>query len=229
MKITYHGHSCFEIETGKHRILIDPFISGNPGAKVKPEELKPDFILLTHGHGDHVGDTVAIAKQNDALVIAAHELSVWLSWQGVKTHGMSVGGGFDFPFGRVKMTNALHGSGLEFNDQKQIVYMGPAAGYLLTIEGKTIYHAGDTALFSDMKIIHHGKPIDLAMLPIGDNFTMGPEDALIAAEWLHAKQVVPMHYNTFPVIEQDSHAFAKRLEEKGIKGSALAVGESLEL
>lgn len=228
MKLHYHGHSCFEIEIGGYRILIDPFISGNGLAKVKPEELKPDFILLTHGHGDHVGDTISIAKQNDALVIAPHELAVWLSWQGVRTHGMSTGGGFNFPFGRVKMTQALHGSGFELVEKKEIVYMGPPSGYLLTLEGKTVYHAGDTALFSDMKIINLGKPIDLALLPIGDNFTMGPEDALLAAEWLQAKQVVPMHYNTFPVIEQDPHAFAKQLKEKGIKGTVLAAGESLE-
>lgn len=229
MKLHYHGHSCFEIETNNYRILIDPFISGNDKAKVKPEDLKPDFILLTHGHGDHVGDTVSIAKQNDALVVAPHELSVWLSWQGVRTHGMSTGGSFEFPFGRLKMTHALHGSGFELGEKKEIVYMGPASGYLLTLEGKTIYHAGDTALFSDMKIINHGKAIDLALLPIGDNFTMGPDDAVIAAEWLNAKQVVPMHYNTFPVIEQDPHAFVKKLEEKGIKGIALAIGESLEI
>jgi L-ascorbate metabolism protein UlaG (beta-lactamase superfamily) len=229
MKITYHGHSCFEIEHGKHRILIDPFLTGNPVAKAKPEELNVDFILVTHGHGDHVGDTVAIAKRTGATVIAPHELSVWLSWQGVKTHGMAVGGGYRFEFGHVKMTHALHGSGFELPEQQRIVYLGSPSGYLLTLGDKRIYHAGDTGLFSDMKLISRGQPIDLAMLPIGDNYTMGPEDALLAAEWLHAKHVVPMHYNTFPVIEQDARAFVQELEKKGIRGTAMNPGDVLEL
>jgi L-ascorbate metabolism protein UlaG (beta-lactamase superfamily) len=226
MKVTFHGHSCFEIEHRGTRLLIDPFITGNPQAKVKAEELNPDYILVTHGHGDHVGDTVAIAKRTGATVIAAHELSVWLGKQGVKAHGMALGGGHAFPFGHVKMVLALHGSGYEADDQ--IVYMGPAAGFVLTLDGTTIYHAGDTALFSDMKLIGR-KPIDLAMLPIGDNFTMGPDDALLAAEWLGAKRVIPMHYNTFPLIEQDGEHFIKQLAEKGIEGHALAPGQSLEL
>jgi L-ascorbate metabolism protein UlaG (beta-lactamase superfamily) len=229
MNITYHGHSCFEIETPKHRIVIDPFLSGNPLAKAKPEEIKADWILLTHGHDDHVGDTVDIAKRNQATVIAPHELAVWLGFQGVNAHGMSIGGGYAFDFGHVKMVNALHGSGFVKNEEQQIIYLGPPSGFVLTLEGKTIYHAGDTALYSDMKLIGSGKEIDLALLPIGDNFTMGPEDALTAAEWIGAKRVIPMHYNTFPPIRQDAGAFVEKLHAKGIGGSVLGVGETFTL
>ncbi|KFZ39431.1 MULTISPECIES: metal-dependent hydrolase [Thermoactinomyces] len=229
MNITYHGHSCFEIETPKHRIVIDPFLSGNPLAKAKPEEIKADWILLTHGHDDHVGDTVDIAKRNQATVIAPHELAVWLGFQGVNAHGMSIGGGYSFDFGHVKMVNALHGSGFVKNEEQQIIYLGPPSGFVLTLEGKTIYHAGDTALYSDMKLIGRGKEIDLALLPIGDNFTMGPEDALTAAEWIGAKHVIPMHYNTFPPIRQDAGAFVEKLNAKGMSGSVLGVGETFTL
>jgi L-ascorbate metabolism protein UlaG (beta-lactamase superfamily) len=142
---------------------------------------------------------------------------------------MAVGGGYRFPFGHVKMVNALHGSSLHFDDEQRIVYLGPATGYVLTLGDKVIYHAGDTALFSDMKLIALSRPVDLALLPIGDNYTMGPEDALLAAEWVQAKQVIPMHYNTFPLIEQNAHAFAAALENKGIRGTVLAVGESITL
>ncbi|TCS96774.1 metal-dependent hydrolase [Hazenella coriacea] len=227
MKITYHGHSCFELKHKGTRLIIDPFLSGNPVAISKPEDIKVDYILVTHGHGDHVGDTEEIAKQNDATVIAPHELSVWLGGRGVsKVHGMGVGGGYSFDFGHVKMTLAYHGSGYEA-EGNQIVYMGHPAGYLLTIDGKTIYHAGDTALFSDMKWINLNKPIDLALLPIGDNYTMGPEEALLAAEWLQAKHVIPMHFNTFPLIRQDGKAFVQAVQEKGIKGTYMKVGEKL--
>ncbi len=228
MKITFHGHSCFEIEHEKHRLIIDPFLTDNPVAKAKPEDIKADYILLTHGHGDHVGDAAAIAKNNNATVIAPFELATWLGWQGINTHGMQHGGGFNFDFGRVKMTLAFHGSAY-VTDNKEIIYTGNPAGFLLTLGGKTIYHAGDTSLFSDMKLIGMNKEIDLAMLPIGDNFTMGPEDALIAAEWVNAKHVIPMHFNTWPLIEQDGNAFVKELEKKGIKGTVLAAGESISI
>ncbi|MCU9595279.1 metal-dependent hydrolase [Caldibacillus thermolactis] len=226
MKITYHGHSIVKIETNGKTILIDPFITGNPLTDLSVETESPDYILLTHGHNDHVGDTVELAKKKDALVVAMVELADYLSWQGVKTHGMNIGGSFEFPFGKVKFTQAFHSTGLVTGEQN-IIYLGMPAGLLLEIEGKTIYHAGDTALFSDMKLLGERHSIDIAFLPIGDNFTMGPEDAAYAAKLLNAKTVVPIHYNTFPVIKQDPHKFVTLLEQGN--GKVLEVGEAIEL
>ncbi|WP_421380461.1 metal-dependent hydrolase [Bacillus salacetis] len=226
MKVSYHGHSVVKVVTEKHTILIDPFINGNELTDLKAEEEKPDVILLTHGHNDHVGDTVELAKRNDALVVAPFELATYLSWQGVNTHPLHIGGGYDFDFGRVKLTQAFHGSSYETED-KQIIYTGMPAGILLTVEGKTIYHAGDTALFSDMKLIGMRNSIDLAFLPIGDNFTMGPDDAALAAEYVNAKTVVPIHYNTFPPIKQDPEKFVSML--KGQEGKVMNAGDVIEL
>ena len=229
MKVTFHGQRCVQVETESTSIIFDPFLKGNPVAKLDPKDVKVDVILLTHGHGDHVGDAEQIAKDNDALIIAPNELAVYMGWQGCKVHPMHIGGSYQFPFGRVKLTPAFHGSGYVVEDKKEIIYMGMPAGILLTVEGKTIYHAGDTALFGDMKLIGERENIDLALLPIGDNFTMGPEDALLAAEWLKAKKVVPIHYNTFPLIKQDGHAFVNALRDKGIDGTVLEVGDHLIL
>jgi L-ascorbate metabolism protein UlaG (beta-lactamase superfamily) len=225
MKLTYHGHSVVKIETNGKIILIDPFITGNPKTDLKAEDVKVDVILLTHGHNDHVGDTVDLALRNHALVVAPYELATYLSWQGVNVHPMHIGGSFAFEFGKVKLTQAFHGSSY-VEENKQIVYTGMPSGIMFTAEGKTVYHAGDTALFSDMKLLGELHDIDVAFLPIGDNFTMGPEEAAIAAKWLKAKMVVPIHYNTFPVIEQDPYRFVAMLE--GI-GKVLNVGESIEL
>lgn len=230
MKITWHGQSCFEIEHGGKRLIIDPFLSSNPLAKKSPEDVEVDYILLTHGHNDHVGDALPIANRTGATIIGPNELAVYLGWQGAKnTHPMNIGGSYQFDFGRVKLTKAFHGSSYQPEGQEEFLYMGMPAGLLLTLGERTLYHAGDTSLFGDMKLIGELEDVELAMLPIGDNFTMGPDDALLAAEWVGAKHVIPMHYNTFPVIEQDPHAFVKRLAEKGIKGHALEVGESLTL
>jgi L-ascorbate metabolism protein UlaG (beta-lactamase superfamily) len=227
MKISYHGHSVVMIETNGKRILIDPFINGNRLTDLTVEEVNADVIILTHGHNDHVGDTVQLAKKNQSLVIAIHELATLMSWQGVENvHGMSIGGAYEFDFGKVKLTPAFHGSAY-VTDNKEIVYCGMPAGILLTVEGKTIYHAGDTALFSDMKLIGERHPIDVAFLPIGDNYTMGPEDAAYAAKLIHAKKVIPIHYNTFPPIKQNPQLFIDLLE--GENGLILKVGEFIEM
>lgn len=229
MKVVFQGHSCFTIEHQSTRLIIDPFLSGNPAAKLTPDQVEVDFILLTHGHNDHLGDTVSIAQKNQAQVICSHEAATWLGWQGVNAHGMSIGGSHTFDFGQVQMTPALHGNGYVDEENQQIIYMGMPAGLVIRIGEKTIYHAGDTALFSDMQLIGRKHSIDLALLPIGDNFTMGPEDALQAAEWLQAKKVVPIHFNTFPLIQQNGQQFVDQLKQKGIDGTVLNVGEYVEL
>ncbi|MHC8666992.1 metal-dependent hydrolase [Bacillus cereus] len=227
MKVSYHGHSVVKIEANEKVILIDPFLTGNPKTDLKAEDVKVDAILLSHGHGDHVGDTVELAKKNNAVVVAPFELATFLSWQGVNTHPMHIGGSHEFDFGKVKFTQAFHGSSHIDEANKTITYTGMPAGILFTAEEKTVYHAGDTALFSDMKLIGELNKVDLAFLPIGDNFTMGPEDAVLAAKWINAKTVVPMHYNTFPVIEQDPYQFVEKLQN--CTGKVLEAGESITL
>ncbi len=226
MKISYHGHSVVQIQTNGKTILIDPFITGNDLTDLNADEVQTDAIILSHGHNDHVGDTVAIAKRNDALVVANADLTTFLSWQGVKTHGMNIGGAYQFDFGKVKLTKAFHGSGYT-TENNEIIYCGMPTGILFSSEGKTIYHAGDTGLFSDMKLIGDRHSIDVAFLPIGDNFTMGPEDAAYAAKLLQAKTVVPIHYNTFPPIKQDPHRFIEMLEDKN--GKLMNPGDVIEL
>lgn len=226
MKITYHGHSAVSIETETHKILIDPFITGNELSDLDPNTVEADVILLTHGHGDHVGDTFAIAERTGAQIVAINELAVYLNQKGLNAHGMNIGGAYDFDFGRVKFTQAFHSSSYEEEDGT-FIYTGMPAGIILTVGDKVLYHVGDTGLFSDLKLIGDRHDIDVALVPIGDNFTMGPEDALVAADWIQAKTVIPVHYNTFPVIEQDGDSFAEKV--KTGKGLALKVGETFEV
>ncbi|MGG4456323.1 metal-dependent hydrolase [Brevibacillus porteri] len=229
LEIRFHGHSSVQVTSEGHSIMIDPFISGSPVAATKLEDISVQYILLTHGHQDHILDAVELAKKNDATIVATHELATYLSWQGVKTISMNLGGSVKLPFGKVKMTQAFHSSGVVLDDEKQIVYMGMPGGFVIELGGKTLYHAGDTGLFGDMKLIGERHDIDLAFLPIGDVFTMGPEDALVAAEWVQADFVVPIHYDTFPPIKQDGEAFVAELAEKDIRGKALKPGETLRL
>jgi L-ascorbate metabolism protein UlaG (beta-lactamase superfamily) len=202
VRLTYHGHSCFNIRTDEADLLIDPFITGNSRADVRAEDLQPAYILVSHAHSDHLGDTVPIARRTGATVISNYEIAGYMSEQGIQAHPMHLGGAHQFPFGKVKLTIAHHGS--SFSDGR---YGGNPCGFLLWLEGKVLYHAGDTALFSDMTLIGQAG-IDAAMLPIGDNFTMGPEDAIQAAKFLHPKVAVLMHYDTFDVIAQDAQAVA---------------------
>ena len=225
MQISFHGHSVVKIVTNGTTILIDPFINGNGQTDLNVENENPDVILLTHGHNDHVGDTVELAKKNNALVVAPNELADYLGWQGCNVHNMHIGGAHEFEFGKVKFTQAFHGSSY-VTENKEIIYTGMPSGILFTAEGKTIYHAGDTALFGDMELIGKRHPIDVAFLPIGDNFTMGPEDAAYAVTLLKPKIVVPIHYNTFPPITQNPGEFAKLVE--GAEVQILKSGEFVE-
>jgi L-ascorbate metabolism protein UlaG (beta-lactamase superfamily) len=226
MRVSYHGHSVVKVATKSHTILIDPFISGNEACDLDADTVDPDVILLTHGHNDHVGDTIPIAKRTNALIVASPELADFFGAKGLNAHPMNIGGKHEFDFGTVKFTKAFHSS--SFTDEDgTVVYGGMPYGILLTIDGKTIYHVGDTGLFSDLKLIGDMHDIDLAFVPIGDNFTMGPEDALVAADWIQAKTVVPIHYNTFPVIEQDPEAFVNKV--KTGEGKVMKIGDEMEL
>ncbi len=224
-KVTYHGHSCFEIGSGEYNLIIDPFLNGNPMAKVKPENVKVNYVLVSHGHGDHWGDTALVAGRNKATVITNYELSQYATRQGLTSHPLHIGGSFKFPFGWVKLTIAHHGSTLENPND----YGGNPAGLIVNIGGKTIYHAGDTGLFLDMQLIGEMHPLDLALLPIGDNFTMGPVDAAKAVDFLKPKKVVPMHYNTFDIIKQDPEKFADMLKGKPTECIIMKSGDSIEI
>jgi L-ascorbate metabolism protein UlaG (beta-lactamase superfamily) len=224
IKLIYHGHSAFEVRSGSHTIHIDPFFTGNPNSNVKPEDVKADYIILTHAHGDHLGDAFEIAKKNDATIIAVNELANYAAEKKLKAHNMHIGGGFNFPFGRVKFTIAHHGS-----SSPDGRYMGEPAGVVLTIGGKNIYHAGDTGLFLDMKLIGEINPLDVAIVPIGDNFTMGIDDAVKAVEFLNPKLAIPIHYNTWGVIEVDPQEFKRKVESIGKKCTIIPIGGSIEI
>ena len=223
--IRWLGHSAFQIQTPESSLLIDPFFTGNPKAPDNAKDIRADFILVSHGHGDHVGDALEIAKRDNATIITNYEIAGWFESKGVKAHGMQHGGGFQFPFGRCKLTLAFHGSALPDGSNG-----GNPAGFLITFNnGKTFYDAADTGLFGDMRLIGDHK-IDLAAIPIGDNYTMGPEDALKAVEFLRPGRVIPIHYNTFPIIEQDAHKWARDVRSlTTCQALVLEIGGSVEL
>jgi L-ascorbate metabolism protein UlaG (beta-lactamase superfamily) len=205
--VTWFGHASFGLEVGDSKLLIDPFLKDNPVSTIKPEDVEADFILVSHGHGDHVGDAVEIAKRTGATVITNAEIASWFQDKGIPAHAQHIGGGFHHPFGYLKLTLALHGSRLPDGSDG-----GNPAGFLLaTEEGEKIYFACDTGLFGDMRLIGE-EGVDLAVLPIGDNYTMGPEDALRAVKLLQPKHVIPVHYNTWDVIAQDPLTWTERVK-----------------
>ena len=222
IRVTWHGHATASIEADGHHILIDPFFTDNPAAVTDGAQLTPDVIIVTHGHDDHVADVEPIATRSGAMLISSPEICGWFGQKGVSNnHAMNIGGWTDFEFGRVKFTPAWHSSSLPDGS-----YAGMPMGVLLEIGGRRIYHAGDTALFSDMSLIGEGG-LDVALLPIGSNFTMGPDEAIAASRLLAPKVVIPIHYDTFPPIRQDARSFGQRLEaEAGITCRVLAAGEA---
>jgi L-ascorbate metabolism protein UlaG (beta-lactamase superfamily) len=222
---TWYGHATMGLESGGCKILIDPYFDGNPAASISAKQAQADYILVSHGHSDHIGDTVAIAHRTHAMVITNHEIAGWLSNKGVHAHGQHIGGGYHHPFGYLKLTQALHGSILPDGS-----YGGNPAGFLLaTSDGIKIYLACDTGLFGDMRLIGE-EGIDLAVLPIGDNYTMGPEDALHAVKLIQPRHVIPVHYNTWDLIAQDPHNWAARVQaETSTQAHVLKPGQSFEL
>ena len=225
VKLTWYGHAALGLEVEGQQILVDPFLSDNPAAAVAPDKVKADYILVSHGHGDHVGDTVAIARRTGAQVVSNFEIANWMEQKGLPVHAQHLGGGFTYPFGYLKLTLALHGSALPDGS-----YGGNPAGFLLTTPaGQKIYMACDTGLFGDMRLIGE-EGIDLAVIPIGDNFTMGPDDALRAVKLIQPKHVIPIHFDTWELISQDADAWAKRVEaETGAQAHVLKPGESYTL
>ena len=224
MEITFYGHACFHIQLENHALLFDPFISPNELAShIDVNGIEADFILLSHGHGDHVADAESIAKRCGATLVANYEVATWFQNKGIeKVHPMNHGGSWEFPFGRVKAVNAVHSSMLPDGS-----YGGNPMGFVIEAGGKTFYYAGDTALTLDMKLIAEQFDIDFAILPIGSNFTMDHQDAMRAAELVNTRHVIAMHFDTFPYIKVDHEAVAKEAELRGIDLFIPKIGETI--
>jgi L-ascorbate metabolism protein UlaG (beta-lactamase superfamily) len=210
VRLTWLGHATWLVESEQHRLIVDPFLTENPAASYPAGDVDVQFVLLTHAHFDHIADAAAIANRCQATLIASYEVATWFAEKQsvANTLGMNIGGSVNMPFGKLKMIQAIHSSQLPDGS-----YGGPAAGFLIQIEGKQIYFAGDTALYSDMQLTGQ-VGLDAAIVPIGDLFTMGPEDSIQAAKWLKAKLVLPSHYGTWPPIQQDVTAWAKQIKSQ---------------
>lgn len=226
MELTYYGHSCFLLKTPDTSLLFDPFISGNPLAKdIDVKSIKADYILLSHGHGDHLANAAEIAKNNNAKLVAQPEITEWYAKQNLTDAiQMNIGGTVKVGNASAKMVIAIHSSSLPDGS-----YGGHAAGYVVQVEGKTIYFAGDTALTYDMKIIGEQFQVDYALLPVGGHYTMDAKDAMIAAEWVNAKNVIAMHYNSFPPIKIDKETVAADTKKVGRELNFMEIGQSISL
>jgi L-ascorbate metabolism protein UlaG (beta-lactamase superfamily) len=224
LHLTYLSHSSFLLSDGSHTLVVDPFLTGNPTAPIAAKDVRVQHVVLTHAHGDHLGDGFEIARANSATIIAVNELANYAAGKGLAAHNMHIGGAHVFPFGRLKFTIAHHGSASPDGQ-----YMGEPAGVLISMGGRTVYHTGDTGLFLDMKLIGELDTVDCMCLPIGDNFTMGIDDAVRAVEFVRPALAVPMHYNTFPVIAADPHEFQRLVEAKGHTCRVMEFGETITL
>ncbi|SHJ92895.1 L-ascorbate metabolism protein UlaG, beta-lactamase superfamily [Rubritalea squalenifaciens DSM 18772] len=226
MNVTFYGHACFSVSIAGKTILFDPFITPNPAAaSIDIEQLNPDFVLLSHGHEDHVADAEQILKQSGATLISNFEIVSWFQQKGIENaHPMNHGGKIQLPFCTIKYVNAVHSSVLPDGS-----YGGNPGGFVIESEEGSFYYSGDTALTYDMKLIGEFHKIDWAALCIGDNFTMGYEDAAIAADWAGAKNILGLHYDTFPPIAIDHATAREHFESKGLSLFLPAVGESIEI
>jgi len=227
MRLTYFGHSAFLLEISGQRIVYDPFLSRNPHGAVAAAAVPCDYVVCSHAHDDHISDALELSRLHGATLVAPFELAEHFAAQGAKTIDLMPGGGVTLPWGRIELTPAIHSSSLELGDGRNLA-MGVASGSVIRAEGRAIYHAGDTALFSDMKLIGR-RGLDVAMIPIGDFYTMGPTDAIEALDLLRPRLAVPMHYNTNDHIRQDPHAFAAAAKKAGHEVRVLAAGGLLEL
>ena len=226
MRFTYYGQSCFAVEVGGKNLLFDPFITPNDLAShINIRDIRSDYILLSHGHVDHVADCITIAQQNNATVVGAYEVVTWLNSQGVqKFHPMNLGGKWNFDFGSVKCTNAIHSSNMPDGS-----YGGNPMGFIVTTADKTFYYSGDTALTMDMQLVPKWGKLDFAVLPIGDNFTMGYEDAILAAEMIQCRNIIGVHYDTFGFIKIDHEKVKKAFADAGLNLHLVEIGKSIDL
>jgi len=227
MRLTSYGHSCFRVEAAGQRFVFDPYLKDNPHGRVDPALVPCDFVLCSHAHEDHIADALTLAKLHGATIVAPYELAEHFGALGAKTLDLMPGGGVNFPWGRIQMTAALHSSALEKPNGENIA-MGCAGGFVLRAGGQAVYHAGDTGLFGDMALIGRGG-LDLALVPIGDRYTMGPADAVEALNLLRPKLAVPMHYDTLDKIRQNPHAFAKTALAAGHTVRVMGAGETIEV